>query len=200
MLQYILTPTDKYSIAEQAQMAIEGGCGWIILNLGDLSDEDTRTALVPDVVEMCRQAGIFLTVCDRPELARELGLHGVHISAAFATAHPEMTPAALRDTLGPEAVIGVETADASAVPTLTAADIDYVCTPAAFRADERRAFVDAVSSSGAKMPVVVQGNITADNAAALLAEGFNALAASDFITEADDPVEATREILQKIGQ
>ncbi len=200
MLQYILTPSDKYSIAEQAQMAIEGGCGWIILSLGDLSDEEARTALVPDVVEMCRQAGVFLTICDRPKLARELGLHGVHISTAFATAHPDMTPAALRDTLGPEAVIGVETADASAVPTLTAADIDYVCTPATFCESERRTFVNAVRDSGAKMPVVVQGDITVDNAAALLAEGFSALAASDFITEADDPVEATREILQKIGQ
>jgi len=40
MLQYILTQSERYSAAELAQMAIEGGCGWITLHLPDMTDDD----------------------------------------------------------------------------------------------------------------------------------------------------------------
>ena len=33
MLQYILTESNRYSVAELAQMAKEGGCQWISLSL-----------------------------------------------------------------------------------------------------------------------------------------------------------------------
>ena len=42
MLQFITHTSDKYSIAEEAQMAIEGGCRWIQLRMKDASDEEVR--------------------------------------------------------------------------------------------------------------------------------------------------------------
>lgn len=198
MLQYILTESPRYSVAEQCQMAIEGGCGWIDLRLPDMTDDEVRAAIEPEAIEMCRQAGIFLTVDDRPELARELGLHGVRFTAGGPAAQ-SATPAQLRDELGPEAVIGIVCADPSAAPAMAAADIDYICTPASFDSDRRREFIAAVRALDVAIPIVAQGDITADNAADYIAEGFNGFAVSKYITDAPDPVEAVAAIIAAIS-
>lgn len=198
MLQYILEESERYSVADLAQMAIEGGCGWIDLRLPDRDDADVRELIVPDVLDMCRDAGVFLTVDDRPELARELGLHGVRITNGAAPSAGQ--PAAvLRESLGPEAVIGVVTPDPSALPSLATADIDYVCVPAGFDAAARKAFMARVRELGVTIPVVAQGDITPDNVAGILAEGFNGVAVSRYITDSDDPVAATARMIQAIG-
>lgn len=200
MLQYILTPNDNYTVAELAQMAVEGGCMWISLRLPDMSDEEVKVAIVPDVVEMCREQGVFLTVDDRPGLARELGLHGVRLSMDFLASRPGATPAAMRDELGPEAVIGIECADPSAVPGMAAADIDFVSVPAGFGPERRRRFVEAVRAAGSTMPLVAQGDFASDDVAAVMAEGFNGIATGAPITDAEDPVTATGAIMQALGE
>lgn len=198
MLQYILTESDRYSIAELAQMAIEGGCTWIDLHLPGLDDARVRQEIAPEVIDMCREAGIFLTIDDRPELARELGLHGVRMTAGNSPSEAPMSPGALRDELGPEAVIGIETADPSASPSMVAADIDFICTPASFDASTRKSFIDSLRSLGIALPVVAQGDITPDNIRSILDEGFQGVAVGRYITGSDNPVEAVSQLLQAI--
>ncbi len=198
MIQYILKENDRYSIAEQAQMAIEGGCGWINLHLPGLDEPALRDALAPEVVDMCRDAGVFLTIDDRPETARELGLHGVrYTSAGIPSAS---SPAQLREEMGPEAIIGIETADPSSTPAMAAADIDFVCMPAHFDSAQRRRFTETVRSLGVMLPIVAQGDVTADTIKDFLTEGASGVAVSDFITTADDPVAAMAALLDKIAQ
>ena len=120
MLQFIAQTNDHYSVAETVQMAIEGGCRWIQLHLPELSDEDIK-AMSGDIIDLCRESAAFLTIEDRPELAKELGLHGVHLTSAS-----NRSATKLREELGPEAVIGVEVASAAAIMALRNADIDYV--------------------------------------------------------------------------
>lgn len=199
MLQYILTRTDRYPVAELAQMAVEGGCMWISLRLPGMTDDEVKAAVVPDVMEMCREQGVILTVDDRPSLARELGLHGVRLSMEFFASSPSATPASMREELGPEAVIGIECADPSAVPGMAAADIDFVSVPASFDAERRRRFVEAVRASGQPMPLVAQGDFMSDDVAAVMAEGFNGIAVGPPITEAEDPVTATGAIMQALA-
>ncbi len=198
MLQYILTESTRYSVAELAQMAVEGGCLWISLSLPRLSDEEIRALVSPDVVDMCREASVFLTMDDRPELARELGLHGVRISAEYLAAHPGVGAMSLREELGPEAVIGMETADASAVPALVSADIDFVTFPAGLDADRRRNFIAAVRHVGLQIPVVAQGAFTPADAREAIAGGCNGVAVSLSITDAPDPVTAMQTMLDSL--
>lgn len=198
MIQYILKENDRYSIAEQAQMAIEGGCGWINLHLPGLDEPALRDALAPEVVDMCRDAGVFLTIDDRSETARELGLHGVrYTSAGIPSAS---SPAQLREEMGPEAIIGIETADPSSTPAMAAADIDFVCMPAHFDSAQRRRFAETVRSLGVMLPIVAQGDVTSDTIKDFLTEGASGVAVSDFITTADDPVAAMAALLDKIAQ
>ena len=42
MLQFITHHSNRFSIAEEVQMAIEGGCRWIQLRMKDASDEEIR--------------------------------------------------------------------------------------------------------------------------------------------------------------
>ena len=83
MLQFIARINDRYSVAELAQMAIEGGCHWVELDLPDASDDFVReTAL--ELKNLCMETGTFLTIVDRPEVAKEAGLHGVQLRGANA--------------------------------------------------------------------------------------------------------------------
>ena len=199
MLQYILTKSDRFAVGELAQMAVEGGCMWISLCLPELSDEELKAAVAPDVIEMCREAGVFLTLDDRPELARELGLHGVRLSRKFLNANPHQGPMALREELGPEAVIGVETADPSSVPQMLGADIDFVTLPQGFDSEQRRKFVKALTDLDVKMPVVAQGDFTPAEAQDAIKDGCNGVAVGRSITDAEDPVTATGAILFAIS-
>lgn len=195
MLQYILRAVDSCATGELAQMAIEGGCRWISISPGELDDAALREALVPDVVEMCRQAGVFLTIDDRPALARDLGVHGVRLGSAFFTLHPGYTLTGLRDELGPEAVIGVECADPTAIPDMMPADIDFVSLPAQFSREQRRDFVARTRVLGVGLPLVAQGIESPAQGAEAIADGCNGVAVGAPVTDAADPVAAMRQFL-----
>lgn len=199
MLQYILTQSDRFSVGELAQMAIEGGCGWISLHLPELSDVEIREMIAPDVVDMCREASVFLTIDDRPELARELGLHGVRLSPAFFASHNGVSATAVREDLGPEAVVGVETGDASAVQALVGADIDFVTLPENFDAAQRKVFVDALRTAALPMPVVARGEFTPTQAAEVRAEGCSGVAVGSVVTDAADPIVAMKELIEALA-
>lgn len=198
MLQYILTESNRYSVAELAQMAIEGGCQWISLSLDGIEEDNLRDTIGPELVDMCKDAGVFLTVEDNPELARQLGLHGVRLSPKFFINHPESSPMALREDLGPEAVIGVEMTDPSAVPSLLPADVDFVSLPDNFTREMRRAFVDSLAKLDVKMPVVAQGISSPEQAVEAIADGCSGVAVGDSITGAPDPVVATSAFLNQL--
>lgn len=142
---------------------------------------------------------MFLTIDDRPDTARELGLHGVRLSRAWFVDNAGATPASVRDEMGPEAVIGIEAVDASAVPAMVPADIDFVTVPSSVGRERMQAFVDAVRGADIKIPLVAEGDFALEDIPGVLAEGFNGIALGAPITDAGDPVTATGSILDIIS-
>ena len=51
MLQYILSHSERFSAAELAQMAIEGGCDWICVRMPELTDDELNMELVSQAAE-----------------------------------------------------------------------------------------------------------------------------------------------------
>lgn len=198
MLQYIIKENESYSVAELAQMAIEGGCRWICLELPSLTDEQIREAVVPDVVDMCRDAGIFLTIDDRPDLARELGLHGIRLSRKYFLDHPDVTPFAVREELGPEAVIGVELIDPTAVENLIPADVDFVTIRNIEGDESRRHFVDIVKRSSNPVPVVAEGEFSIEESLAAITDGCSGVAVGRVISDSPEPNEMMREYIDAL--
>lgn len=201
---FITHPSDRYTIAEEVQMALEGGCKWIQLRMKDASDEEFRqTAL--EIIPMCQENEAFLVFDDRVELAMEMGVHGVHLGKN------DMNPLQARETMGAEAIIGVTANTADDIIRFRGWDVDYVgLGPFRYTTtksnlspvlgiDGYREIVKAVRDSGMTLPIVAIGGITIDDIPAIMATGVNGVAVSGAIINADDPVEYTRNLLEKLN-
>ncbi|MDE6468778.1 MAG: thiamine phosphate synthase [Muribaculaceae bacterium] len=189
MLQILIKPNDKYSLAEMAQMAVEGGAGWIVVDGVDENDSALRDTM-PEVVDMCREAGVFLTITDRPGLARDLGLHGVFLT------DKSLSPVSLREELGAEAVIGAIVSTPDAAASLERADVDYVAL--GHDRTDAKEFIDSLRAAGAKIPVVAYRPgeaLTPDTVTSLLATGYSGICGGDKIFESANPVAAVEQLL-----
>lgn len=205
MLQFITHPSERYSIAEEVQMALEGGCKWIQLRLKDATDEEFRqTAL--EIIPMCKENEAFLVFDDRVELAMEMSVHGVHLGKN------DMNPLVARETMGAEAIIGCTANTAADIKAFRGWDVDYVGL-GPFRHTTTKAklspllglegyaaIVKEVRQADILLPIVAIGGITIDDIAPLMATGVNGVAMSGAIINADDPVDYTRRVLQRFNE
>lgn len=190
MLQIRLTPDDRYSIAEMAQMAIEGGCGWIQLDTAGM-DEAALREIGKELVPLCKETGTMLTLENNVGMARELGVHGVFLTG-------DHNPVAVREELGPEAIIGVYNASADAAVSMERADIDYLIIPADVKDEEAARIITDTRKAGAEIPFVSlsgRAPMTADGFAAILSLGFAGILAGSEMFKADDPVEHIEKII-----
>lgn len=180
MLQVLIEKNDKYSLTEVAQMAIEAECSWLVLTAG-LNDAEKREAF-PDIVELCRESGVMLSVEAEPEVAKEYGMHGVFLPLGG------QSPVKVREELGPEAVIGAEVGLASVAAELARADIDYVSLPVEMPVEEAAALIAETRIAGAKIPFVARCKQPAD-ADVMMAAGFSGICCGKALYETGDPVE-----------
>ena len=203
MLQFITHPSEKYSIAEEVQMAIEGGCRWIQLRMKDASDEEVK-AVASEIIPMCKENDVILVIDDRVELTKELQVHGVHLGKE------DMHPALAREHLGAEAIIGATANTAADIIALRKVDIDYIgLGPFRYTTtksklspvlglDGYRAIIKEVRDAGIGIPIVAIGGITIDDIDAVMSTGVNGIALSGEIINAENPVAHTTNILKKL--
>lgn len=203
MLQFITHPSEHYSIAEEAQMAIEGGCRWIQLRIKDASDDEVRQVAM-EIIPMCRETETFLIIDDRVELVNELKVSGVHLGKN------DMDPLEAREILGPHAIIGITANTAEDIIRYKGKDVDYVgLGPFRHTTTKKNlspvlgiegyaSVVSQVRQAGVELPIVAIGGITIDDIDAIMATGVNGIAVSGAIINAPDPVEHTNHIMQKL--
>ncbi|MCC8070669.1 MAG: thiamine phosphate synthase [Bacteroidales bacterium] len=204
MLQFITHPSERFSIPEEVQMAIEGGCRWIQLRMKDATDEEVReTAL--EIIPMCQENDTILIIDDRVELVNELRVSGVHLGKE------DMDPLEARELLGPHAIIGVTANTADDILRFKGKDVDYVgLGPFRFTTTKKRLapelgfagyseIVNAVRNAGVELPIVAIGGITIEDIPELMTTGVNGIAISGAIINADDPVNYTERVLRCLG-
>ena len=188
MLQFISGPSEKYTVAEEIQMAIEGGCKWVIMAHDGQSDSDVReTAL--QITELCRKSSTILTFENRPELARELGVHGVWLT------DPELHARKIREDLGPEAIIGVEIKSPSTAVALATMDIDYASFEPNASLESLIERCAEVRGSGCKLPLVAVGDFSSANVKEVMDTGVSGIATGKTIIDSDDPIAETKKML-----
>ena len=201
MLMFITHPSDRYSIAEEVQMVLEGGCKWIQLRIKDISDEEFRqTAL--EIIPLCKENEAFLVFDDRVELAMEMGVHGVHLGKN------DMNPLQARETMGAEAIIGVTANTADDILRLKGWDVDYVgLGPFRYTTTKKnlspllgpdgyREVVNKVREADIPLPIVAIGGITLEDIPEIMATGVNGVAVSGSIINAPEPVKYTRQLIE----
>ena len=198
MLQFITHPSNKYSIAEEVQMAIEGGCRWIQLRMKDASDSEVRNVAM-ELIPMCRETDTFLIIDDRVELVNELKVSGVHLGKN------DMDPLEARELLGPHAIIGITANTADDILRYKGKDVDYVGL-GPFRQklspilglEGYESIITQVREAGMDIPIVAIGGVTSDDIEPLLATGVNGIAMSGAIINATDPVDYTKKLMTKL--
>lgn len=183
MIQILIEINHRFSLSELAQMAIEGGCGWLVLSDGIPADE--KREHYPAIVDMCREAGVMLTATADIEAVREYGLHGVFLPIG------SQSPVKVRQDLGAEAVIGAEIGAAGTAAELERADIDYVALADA-------SLIATIREGGCKIPVVAYcDGAEADAVRRLIADGYTGVCCSG-LYKADDPEKAVEELLKAL--
>lgn len=203
MLQFITHPSNSYSLAEEVQMAIEGGCRWIQLRMKDASEEEVREVAL-EIIPMCRETDTFLIIDDRVELVNELKVSGVHLGKE------DMDPLEARELLGPHAIIGVTANTFEDILRFKGKDVDYVGL-GPFRPTTTKkglapvlgiegyaTIVKQVREAGMDLPIVAIGGITLNDIESLMKTGVNGVAVSGAIINSPDPVEYTQQILNKL--
>lgn len=203
MLQFITHESDKYSIAEEVQMAIEGGCRWIQLRMKDATDEEVRNVAL-ELIPMCQETDTFLIIDDRVSVVNDLKVSGVHLGK------DDMDPLEARELLGPHAIIGVTANTAADIIKYKGKDVDYVgLGPYRFTTTKKnlapqlgiegyKSIVDEVRNAGVELPIVAIGGITLDDVSPVMSTGVNGLAVSGAIINAPDPILYTSQIMERL--
>ena len=203
MLQFITHPSDKYTIAEEAQMAIEGGCHWIQLRMKNATDDEVRNVAM-ELIPLCQETDTFLVIDDRVELVNELKVSGVHLGKE------DMPAREARELLGPHAIIGVTANTIDDLLALRGLDVDYVgLGPLRHTTTKERlasvlgyeGYRDIVAqarAAGIELPIVAIGGITTDDIEPLMATGVNGMAVSGAIIGASDPVAETSQFINRL--
>ncbi|MBD5297915.1 MAG: thiamine phosphate synthase [Bacteroides sp.] len=203
MLQFITNNSEKYSIAEEVQMALEAGCKWIQLRMKDATDEEVKEVAL-QLIPMCQENDAFLIIDDRVELVNELRVSGVHLGKE------DMDPLQARELLGPHAIIGVTANTAEDIIKWKGKDVDYVGVgPFRFTTTKKnlapeigldgyKQIVEQVRAAGVELPLVAIGGITLDDVDAIMATGVQGIAMSGAIINAPDPMLYTGKVLEHL--
>jgi thiamine-phosphate diphosphorylase len=175
---------------EVAVAAIEGGATAIQLRAPELGDRELL-GLAQELAAACEEAGAAFVVNDRVEVAAKAGA-GAHVGQAD-------DPAGARETLGPEAILGISVATPEEARAAETAGADYVgvtvwATPRKADAvprglDGLRAVADATY-----LPVVGIGGVNPANAREVLGAGAAGIAVISAVGAVPDMLEATRRL------
>jgi len=168
------------------QMAVEGGCGWLVIAMPGAEPGDWRD-VAAELVPLCRDAGVMLSIEDDTDAVRELGAHGVYLNLGA-------NPAKVREDLGAEAIVGAQIGSADSAVALAKADIDYLTL--APGADY--SLISQARTGGAEIPfvAVVEARDLVENYKNYIVSGFDGFYVTGGIFETEDPVATVEKLLE----
>lgn len=156
--------------------------------------ENQLPGLIPPLVKVAKRHGVTVLMNDRPDLAVQFGMDGVHVGqedAPYAQA---------RAAVGKTGIVGVTCHDSRHL-AMTAADkgADYVAFgamyPTATKSPKASASVELIEwwSEVFEVPCVAIGGITPENASPVIEAGADFIAVSAGVwSHPSGPVEAVR--------
>ncbi|WP_067431404.1 thiamine phosphate synthase [Nocardioides jensenii] len=152
------------------------------------------------VMELCAPARATCIVNDRVDVALAVGAAGTHLGAE------DLPVAAVRRVAGPGHLIGGTARGPEQAAALVAAGADYLGVGPAYRTVTKAGLPgplgpDAIGAvaSAVDVPVIAIGGVRAEHVPDLVAAGVHGVAVVTAISDAPDPVEATRTLLRLLG-
>jgi thiamine-phosphate pyrophosphorylase len=154
------------------------------------------------MVGAARGSGAAVIVNDRVDLARLSGAAGVHVG------QDDLSPAAARVQLGPDAIIGYSTHDVAQIEGALREAVSYVAVGPVFGTRTKDTGYEAVglelvSAAAARAgvrPVVAIGGITLETAPAVVAAGGACVAVISDLLTGNDPRRRVAEFLDAVDE
>lgn len=198
-LQFLTLDASPHSHREQARLALEGGVRWIQLRVKNLSESEwIQTA--QEVSHLCKDFGATLIINDSPLVAYEVEADGVHLGPH------DCSPAEARKILGESAILGVTLNNLNHLEVLKSARVDYAGVgPVRFTQSKSNlapvhtdeSLKDLITK--AVVPCYAIGGVTAGDWPNLKRLGTHGIAVSGAIAMAENPMQATREIISALS-
>ncbi len=189
---YLITPDDVQTdrLLARVSAVIQGAA--LLQYRNKQADTALKREQLTALMPLCREYGVPLIVNDDAELCLSVGAGGVHLGEDDGDA------AAVRERLGPQALIGVSCynslARAQAAATAGASYIAFgAFFPSSTKPKARRATLALLRDSAVfGVPRVAIGGITPDNAPGLIEAGADLLAVISGVFDAPNPQAAAR--------
>ena len=201
--QFITHKTEKYDYFQSAEMALLGGCKWIQLRMKDANIDEVRQIALR-LKPLCKSFNAVFLLNDHVELCKEIEADGVHLGKT------DMHPQKAREILGNNFIIGCTCNTYQDIENLKILPIDYIGL-GPFRFTDTKKNIDAVlgiagyqqivnecNKNNIRIPLVAIGGITADDILPILQTGIKGIALSSTILQAENPVEETKRVLEKL--
>ncbi len=169
------------------------GHGPVAIQIRVKTSDRLAYELTMAALPLCRSAGALLLVDDRVGVALATGADGVHVGA------DDLPVAAVRQVLGPAAVVGATCRTPDAARAAVADGASYIGAGPAFATSTKEglpaplgpARLGVIAAAVPGTPVIAIGGITPERAATLTTYGVAAIAAV-----AADPAGATAAFLK----
>ena len=178
--------------------ALAAGCPMVQLREKDVPDgrllERARF-----LREWTREAGALFIINDRPDLAVLVDADGVHVG------QEDLPAVEVRRIVGGDRLIGVSTHSVEQIRQAVLDGADYLGVgpvfPSSTKSFEEFAGLEFVQQAAMEtsLPWFAIGGITAENLSELRDAGGARIAVTSAICRAEDPAEATRELLRMLG-
>ena len=182
-----------------ARAYLDGGARVLQLRAPGI-DAATQLDWCREIVGLAAPLGARVIMNDRCDLALMAGAAGVHLGQ-----HDLPIPAARR-LLGPAAVIGLSTHDATQVATAVRLPVSYLAVGPVYETRTKDTGYGGVGLEGVRRtcaaagdrPVVAIGGITLDTARDVIAAGASAVAVISDLLTPGDPARRVREYLDAL--
>ena len=204
-LYLVTSPSPRLEAVVEA--ALEGGVRLVQYRAKDGSLGPNRQPITDAVRlqqaqalrQLCSRYGALFLVNDRIDIALAVDADGVHLGQG------DLPPALARQLLGPEKLIGRSTHALAQLQQAMRDGCDYVgvgpvnATPT--KPGRQPVGLDYVRQAAAEsaIPFFAIGGIEKENLPSVLATGATQVAVVRAITEAADPAQAARELLEVLG-
>lgn len=205
-LQFITHHNDRYSYADSARLALEGGCRWIQLRMKG-ADEALMFKTATIIQAMCKRCGATFIIDDDVMLARRIGADGVHLGKE------DMPIAKAREILGRGYIIGATVNSFEDIAgVVSGADPDYFgCGPLRFTTTKQRLapilgiegyreIMCRMRAAEIAIPLVAIGGVIKEDIPSLLRCGVAGIALSGSILQADDPIAEMQRVSDAIHE
>ena len=186
------------STLEIVQAAAKGGVSAVQLREKDL---ETRAFYEEGlkIRDILRSSRVPLIINDRIDLALALDAEGVHLG------QEDMPIKIARKILGPDRIIGISVNTADQIDEESLFMANYLAISPVFFTSTKSDITEPWGLEGVRkaramtdLPLVAIGSIKKENTAEVVAAGADCVAVVTAIVSADDPEQATRELLLEV--